>query len=139
MKRFKDLKKRNEGYKIQYELLKKYMDSTYPGWKKDKKNAERIKKAAHELVSNYLNNVKKKKIKKSDYKGDWPFTTDEVIICKYGKLAKNSFITCFIGKKEYALTGKAQQVWTWLKFPHDAKKAIIGKDVGPFIQIGKEL
>lgn len=137
MKRFKDLKKRNDEYKEQYKLLEDYMNSQHLGWEKTD-DANHIKMRLNQATKAILENKskqKKKVIKKSQYKGDWPFTSDEITIVKTGKL----WITCIIDNKEYALNGLAQEAMPWLKFPHGAGKVPKGKSVGPFIQIGKKL
>lgn len=131
---FDKIKAKNKTYKEEYEKLKNHIDSIDPNWEKGK-DAKHIRMRFDQtarIIALNKSMQKKKTIKKSDYKADWPFTSDEITIIKTGKL----WITCIIDGKEYALNGFAQESQPWLKFPHDAKKAIKGKDVGPFIKIG---
>jgi len=75
-----------------------------------------------------------RRISKSEFAGEWPFRSSEVTIeCRESML-------CVINIKGYdfALNGVAAGHLK-LPFPHDAGKAILGKSVGPFIEMAHEL
>ncbi len=73
-------------------------------------------------------------ISQYEFIGDWPFKEDYVTIrCKNG-------LQCIvsISGRDYALNGSAA-TWQNLKTPHEAKKAVIGKSLEPFIKLAKEI
>jgi len=137
MGKFSDIKNKTLERNKQEKKIKEWFDKTYPNWE-NTKDAKHIKMRIAQTVKAIMINKsiqKRKVIKKANYKGEWPFISNQITIIKTGKL----WITCIIDGKEYALNGLTQVNQPWLKFPHDAGKAIIGKDVGPFIQIGLKL
>ena len=73
-------------------------------------------------------------IKKSDFSGDWPFYHDEVTI----ECREKHWCIVTIDNKDYALNGSAQGRYK-LESVHDAGMAILGKSVGPFIQMALKL
>ena len=77
-------------------------------------------------------NYNKIMIKKDNFKDNWPFLTDNIIIIKK---EKNSVI-CIIDNFEYALNGSATQLYK-LPLPHH--KIISNFSVSPFIEIGLKL
>ena len=80
--------------------------------------------------SNYVS----KKIRKSEFDGDWPFYHEEIIIeCR----EKYWFIVT-INEIDYALNGSAQSRYK-LESVHDAGMAILGKSIGGFIRMALEL
>jgi len=75
-----------------------------------------------------------KVISRAQYDGDWPFRFDEVILeCREGL-----FCVINIQGYDFALNGTAKGRLGY-PFPHDADMAIIGKSVGPFIQMALRL
>lgn len=75
-----------------------------------------------------------KKIEKKHFIGDWPFTSDFVFI----GLKSNLWCIVIIDDFDYALNGITHDKFK-LDFPHDAKKAIIGKTIYPFLKITQGL
>ena len=73
-------------------------------------------------------------IKKEDYDGDWPFYHDQVTI----ECREKFWCIVTIDNKDYALNGSAQGRYK-LESTHDAGMAILGKSVGPFIQMALKL
>jgi len=73
-------------------------------------------------------------IKKEDFKGDWPFYHDEVII----ECRKKYCCVVTIDNKDYALNGCAKSRYN-LASPHDAGMAILGKSLSPFIDMALKL
>ena len=73
-------------------------------------------------------------VSRYEFIGDWPFREEAVTVrCKNGLMC---IVT--IAGKDYALNGSAQG-WYNLKTPHEAKKAVIGKSMEPFIRMAKEI
>ena len=79
-------------------------------------------------------NYKSKKINKSDYKGDWPFLADEVII----ECREKHWCIVTINGFDYALNGIAGGRYQ-LEFPQEAGMAVRGKNISDFIQLAKNL
>ena len=75
-----------------------------------------------------------KEISKNNFTGEWPFRTDKVIIEARDRI----FYIINIEGYDFALNGSAKSRFK-LPFPHDAGLAIIGKSVGPFINIASKL
>jgi hypothetical protein len=77
-------------------------------------------------------------IRKKEFEGDWPFYHDEVTI----ECREKYWCVVTIENKDYALNGSAQGRYK-LENVHDAGMAVVGKSIGPFIdmalQLGKEL
>ena len=75
-----------------------------------------------------------KKFSKGQFTGEWPFRSDEVIIeCREGL-----FCIVNIQSYDFALNGAAASRYEY-PFPHDAGEAVLGKSVGPFIEMALEL
>lgn len=86
------------------------------------------------LRRKFNKDFKSKKIKKSDFEGDWPFYADEVIVeCRY----KNWCVVTINGY-DYGLNGSAKSRYK-LDSPLDAGMAIMGKNVDKFILIAQNL
>ena len=80
------------------------------------------------------NSYKSQKIMKSEFKGDWPFYNDEVII-----ECRNKFwCVVTIDGYDYALNGAAVGRYK-LENVHDAGMAILGKPVSDFTKLALEL
>ena len=77
---------------------------------------------------------KSKKITKHEYKGDWPFYVDEVII----ECIQKHWCLVTIDGHDYALNGAAKGRYK-LENPHDAGMTILGKSIGDFIKMALEL
>lgn len=73
-------------------------------------------------------------IRKEEFEGDWPFYHDEVTI----ECREKYWCVLTIENKDYALNGSAQGRYK-LESVHDAGMAILGKSVGPFIQMALQL
>lgn len=73
-------------------------------------------------------------ISKEEYKGDWPFYNDEVII----ECREQHWCIITIEGYDYALMDSARRRY---KFPDvfDSGRAILGKSIGPFIRMALEL
>ena len=77
---------------------------------------------------------KHKKITKADYEGDWPFYADEAVI----ECRQKHWCVIEINGHDYALNGAAQGRFN-LTSVHDAGMAIMGKSIGPFIDMTLKL
>lgn len=73
-------------------------------------------------------------VDRNDFKGDWPFRANRVILERIDSI----FLVVNIDGYAYSLTGAAASRFK-LPFPHDAGIAILGKSVGPFIEMANEL
>ena len=96
---------------------------------------QRIKRSEREILkSKWPTRV----VTKEKFDGDWPFRHDRVIIECRDKLS------CIVNVEgcAFALNGVAQS-WMKIPFAHDAGVAILGKSIGPFIDmalaLGKEV
>lgn len=87
-----------------------------------------------ELNRKYNPDFKSKKIIQSEYDGDWPFYTDEVII----ECRQKHWCIITIDGYDYALNGIAKGRYK-LENPHDAGMAVLGKSIGDFIQMALKL
>lgn len=75
-----------------------------------------------------------KLITKDQFEGEWPFRFDEVVVeCRQGL-----FCVININGYDFALNGAAKSRFGY-PCPHDAGVAILGKSVGPFIDIAFSL
>lgn len=72
----------------------------------------------------------KKEIFKNQFSGEWPFRSDKVIV----ELRDHFFCVINIEGYDFALNGAAKSRFN-LPYPHDAGLAILGKSIGPFIDI----
>jgi hypothetical protein len=77
---------------------------------------------------------KHKKIKKSEFNGDWPFYADQVTI----ECRQKYWCVVEIDGHDYALNGSAQGKFN-LPSVHDAGMAIVGKSIAPFIDMALKL
>ncbi len=73
-------------------------------------------------------------IKKEEFDGDWPFYHNEVII----ECREKHWCIVTIDNKDYALNGSAQGRYK-LEGVYDAGMAILGKSIGPFIEMALKL
>lgn len=76
----------------------------------------------------------KRKINKVEFDEEWPFRADEVLL----ECRDAIFCIVNIDGYDFALNGSASSRFNY-HFPHDAGMAIIGKSVGPFIDMALEL
>jgi hypothetical protein len=75
-----------------------------------------------------------KLIAKASFTGDWPFRASEVVV----ECREQIFCVVNIDGYDFALNGAASSKYS-LPYPHDAGMAIIGKSVGPFIEMARTL
>ena len=73
-------------------------------------------------------------ISKEQFEGDWPFRSDEVVI----ECRENLFCIINIEGYDFALNGSAKSRFDY-PFPHEAGIAILGKSIGPFIDMAFSL
>jgi hypothetical protein len=73
-------------------------------------------------------------IRKSEYNGDWPFYNDEIII----ECRDEHWCIVSINGYDYALNGAAKGRFK-IEDVHEAGMAILGKSVGPFIDLALKL
>ncbi len=73
-------------------------------------------------------------IKKEDFNGDWPFYHNEVVI----ECREKYWCVVTIDGKDYALNGSAKGRYK-LEGVHEAGMAILGKSIGPFIDMALKL
>jgi len=99
------------------------------------KEVKRHKRNVTDEITRKINkNYRSKKITKTEFKGDWPFYSNEIIIeCR----DKNWCIVTIDGY-DYALNGAAAGRFK-LENVHDAGMAILGISIGPFIDMALEL
>jgi len=77
---------------------------------------------------------KYKQISKANFNGEWPFYAEEVII----ECRETHWCTVEINGCDYALNGAAEGRYN-LAPVHDAGMAILGKSIGPFIDMALKL
>jgi len=75
-----------------------------------------------------------KEILKNEFSGEWPFRSDKVIV----ELREGIFCVINIEGYDFALNGAAKSRFN-LPYPHDTGLAILGKSIGPFIDIAFSL
>jgi len=73
-------------------------------------------------------------ITKEDFDGDWPFYADEVVI----ECRQKHWCVVTIDNYDYALNGAAKGRYK-IEDVHDAGMAILGKSIGPFIDIALKM
>lgn len=73
-------------------------------------------------------------VSKADFGDEWPFRRDRVTV----ECRDDLFCIVNIGGYDFALNGAAQSRFG-LPFPHDAGVAVLGKSVGPFIEMARRL
>jgi hypothetical protein len=74
------------------------------------------------------------RISKAGFDGEWPFRADHVIV----ERQESNFAIVNIEGYAFALNGAAASRFK-LPFPHDAGMAVLGKSVGPFIEMAMSL
>lgn len=77
---------------------------------------------------------KSKLIKKDNYEGEWPFYTDKVTI----ECRQKHWCVVTIDNIDYALNAAAKNRYK-LEDAHEAGMAILGKSIGPFIDMAMKL
>lgn len=73
-------------------------------------------------------------VERAEFAGDWPFRADRIVLeCREG-------MRCFVNIDgyDYALNGLAAS-HSAAPYPHDVGEAILGKSVGPFIEMARRL
>lgn len=108
--------------KNDYRRSVKYLQRSKDKW--SKRNKEDV------LSSGWPSAV----LTKKEFSGDWPFRFDEVIIECREKL----FCIINIAEYDFALNGAAKDRFGY-PYPHDAGIAILGKSIGPFIDMALSL
>lgn len=93
------------------------------------------KRTLKDYIERKLNpNIKYKKVSKSEFNGDWPFYSEEVIIeCRY-----NHWCIITIDGHDYALNGSAKGRYK-LENPQDAGMIIMDKNYSDFTKMAFEL
>ncbi len=79
-------------------------------------------------------NFVSKKITKNDFRGEWPFYKDEIII----ECREKFWCIVSIDGYDYALNGAAKGRYK-IEDVHEAGMAVLGKSIGPFINMALEL
>ena len=97
--------------------------------KQDEKNW--IKRSEQEIVNGKWPT---RPVTKGEFGPEWPFRTDRVIV----ECQENLFCIVNIDGYAFALNGSAQSRFK-MPFPHDAGLAVLGKSVGPFIEMAFDL
>jgi hypothetical protein len=87
-----------------------------------------------EVQRNVNPDFKSKKIRKSEYDGEWPFYANEIII----ECRQKHWCIVTIDGFDYALNGSAKGRYK-LENPHDAGMAILGKSISDFIKMALDL
>jgi len=75
-----------------------------------------------------------KVITQSAFTGTWPFHADRVVI----ECRESMFCIVNIHGYDFALNGSAASRFS-LPFPHDAGEAVLGRSIGPFIDMARDL
>ncbi len=101
---------------------------------KEKGFSSRKRTSSDDYQRMYNDNFDHMLIKKDEYSGDWPFYADEVII----ECREKNWCVVTINNIDYALNGAAKGRYK-LEFPYEAGMAIVGKSIGPFIDLALEL
>lgn len=90
-----------------------------------------VKRSETEILdSNYPTQI----VKRNNFEGDWPFRADCVIL----QCIDSTFLIVNIDGYAYSLNGAANSRFN-IPSAHDAGIAILGKSVGPFIKMAREL
>jgi hypothetical protein len=87
-----------------------------------------------EAQRNVNPDYKSKRIKKSEYNGEWPFYAEEIII----ECRQKHWCIVTIDGFDYALNGSAKGRYK-LENPHDAGMTILGKSISDFIKMALDL
>lgn len=69
-------------------------------------------------------------VTKKEFGNKWPFRADRVIV----ECQESLFCIVYIEEYAFALNGAAASRFK-IPFPHDAGLAVLGKSVGPFIEM----
>ena len=75
-----------------------------------------------------------RKLHRNSFDGEWPFRSDEVIV----ECRDELFCIVNINGYDFALNGAAKSRFGY-PFPHDMGLAMLGKSIGPFIDVALEL
>jgi len=101
---------------------------------KTKQKKPRKRNIIDKLVRKFNNNYTHQQIQKVEFDGEWPFYHEEITIeCRY-----DHWCIVTIKGTDYALNGAAQGKYK-LEAVHDAGMAILGKSIGPFIDMALNL
>lgn len=73
-------------------------------------------------------------VERDDFEGDWPFRAEQVVL----ECIDSTFLIVNIHGYDYSLNGAASSHFN-IPSTHDAGVAILGKSVGPFIDLALEL
>ena len=73
-------------------------------------------------------------ISRDEFRGEWPLRSERVVV----ELRQNMFCVVNIDGYDFALNGAARSRFN-LPDPHDAGVAVIGKSIGPFIDMALDL
>ncbi len=109
-----------------------YRHNTTNYKKKDTKRHKRT--LLDEIERKTKTSYQSRKCYKSEFEGDWPFYHDEVII----ECRDEHWWVVSINGYDYALNGAAKGRYK-LEDVHEAGMAILGKSVGPFMNIALDL
>lgn len=97
-----------------------------------KRETEKWRKRTEEEIKK--SNWPIKKMSQHQFSGEWPFRSDLVII----ECIEGLFCVVNIQGYDFALNGAAASRYGY-PFPHDAGMAILGKSIGPFIDMALNL
>jgi len=97
---------------------------------KERKRRVHERTILDELSRKFNKSYKHKLINKNEFKGEWPFYHESVII----ECREKHWCVVTIENKDYALNGAAKSRYK-LEDVHEAGMAILGKSVGPFIDM----
>jgi hypothetical protein len=105
------------------------------GTKDYRRSVQVLQRKKEEWIKRTEEEVKKspwptKEIFKKQFSGDWPFRSDKAIV----ELRDRFFCVINIEGYDFALNGAAKSRFN-LPYPHDAGLAILGKSIGPFIDL----
>lgn len=89
-----------------------------------------VKRSENEIINGGLARI----VNRSEFEGDWPFRADRVIL----ECVDSTFLIVNIYGYAYSLNGAANSSFN-ISSAHDAGVAILGKSVGPFIEMAWEL
>ncbi|MXX71151.1 MAG: hypothetical protein F4205_11605 [Gemmatimonadetes bacterium] len=90
-----------------------------------------IRRSAHEIAGSCWPSVA---VTKAEFGDEWPFRDDRVIV----ECRDDLFCIVNVGGYDFALNGAARSRFG-LPCPHEAGMAVLGKSVGPFIEMARGL
>lgn len=109
-------------------------------YRKNTTRHKQIEKKLHKrttidnLNRKFNSDIKYKQIQKNNYNGEWPFYSDKIII----ECRQKYWCTIEIDGNDYALNGSAADRYK-LESITDSGMTILGKSIGPFINMALEL